>query len=173
MINYSEDRIIKMSGISFDRRQSYTPFPGKIPTRLWIKITLGSRHSGWRKIRWEYHGKFCLKAIKEAQRYLRKHDNKNDPKYAHVVSVYEYHRTGVIYMGDLEKGTAFYGYNHAHFDGNQIPRSGNRWSAVFSPGATNCITMNGMYFPVNCLEGKTKAEISRMSLKHRRKHEAI
>lgn len=174
MRSYGLNTLMRFHNNSNERRVSYRPFGGKIPTRLSIKILLQNYATGRNTVRWSYDGKYSWSAIQAARRIRRKLKAAiplDDGHHNIFARVYEYHKGGLLYYGSLLEGTAFYGYDQAHYQGENAPIIQIRMAMPLPTEEE--ITCEGVYFPYTTFtKDMTALKIHKMILRNRRRCEA-
>lgn len=116
MRTYSVKKLMDLRGICSRQRVPISPFPGKIPLRLFVAVFL-CQDTGKRLTRYRYHGKFNWSAMVTASRIYE--NLKENGQTAQSV-VYEYHRNGLISSGNLVEATSFHGHNWFHLASRNI-----------------------------------------------------
>lgn len=131
MKRYSFATIIKMSRHA-EGFNVYKPFPGKIPSRIYVHIWVSSELTLRKRTVYFYNGKWSYAALRSAERALRKLQRSlsNDPNSYANVSVYEYSQTCLLYTGNLSDGIFYAAHSLAHFESPCKGRR-NRTSALF------------------------------------------
>lgn len=76
----------------------YQPFPGKIPIRIMIRISVASPHGG-QTSRFCYNGRWTFSAIRRAKKIYNSLDPENRSSW-----IIEYCQNGILYSGTLESG---------------------------------------------------------------------
>lgn len=102
----------------------YRPFPGKIPTRLFIKISVYGASIGRNRTRFSYHGKFNSSVL------LKMYNTWQKMVKTEMVSCFimEYHQGGIVLAGDFQTASVYPYHSLAHFRSPHYGVGTSQWS---------------------------------------------
>lgn len=124
-----------------DCRNAYTPFPGKIPVRLWIRIWV-MNPAGHKCTRYRYNGKWNFGALERARKIYNSLSEENRGS-----EVKEYCPTTTLYKGSLTAGR-FHTMRSAVFYGEDATNLLPLKNTPYNPAPTSSVRSGKQWFLV-------------------------
>lgn len=111
---YNKRFIQKLQSRVHNQLAAFVPFPGKYPTRLYACVSVIKPLTGERISRFSYNGAYCPSVLRKIKRLVTHMQDGRIENIPHV-EIFEYHKKGVIYAGNLFGGSTYAGHNKVHF----------------------------------------------------------